>query len=118
MAEPNTDYEQACDDYKELLADYERAVADGRANAKEVLDRADVAWRALVAAAPPGSPEAGATLGAHRLVAMCYAIAANNDLEAARLYREMTDDERRDADAAEARDPGSVKIWLRRPATP
>lgn len=96
--------------YRQLLAEYGEAVKTRDPGAKDLLDRAAIAWRTLCAC---GGVEAESA-GMHIVLAFSMAAAGGDAAEAERLYNEMDEEDRRGADYSEALEPGSVKIWLRK----
>jgi hypothetical protein len=94
------------------MQEYGRALAAARPNAISLFDEAADAWQRICSEAPTGS-EAAVGMEMHTILAFSYAIEAGNRAEAERLYNSMNAEQRGTTDAAEARHPGSMKIWLR-----
>lgn len=105
-------YEEACEEYRTLISEYGEALRAG-APADALLTEASAAWN-RICAANPTSAEAQSGLSMHLTLAFSYASGANNAAEAERLYEQLSEDERRKIDESDAREPGSMKIWLRR----
>lgn len=109
----NAAYEQACEEYRRLMGEYAEALAANAPTAGPLLAEASAAWGRICAIAPAG-PEAQVGVSMHLVLAFSYASGADNAAEAERLYNQMTDDDRRKIDESDAREPGSMKIWLRK----
>lgn len=109
----NPAYEEACNEYRRLMREYAEALEAKAPTAPGLLADADAAWLRISAIAPDGL-EAQAGTSMHLSLAYSYACGAGDGAEAERLYNEMSDEDRRMMDEADARDPGSMKLWLRK----
>jgi len=107
----NAEYEQACEEYRRLIGEYGEALATNTPTAGSLLAEAAAAWLRICALAPHG-PEAQVGISMHHTLAFSYARAAGSVVEAERVYLQMSDDQRREIDEIDAREPGSMKIWL------
>ena len=108
----STPYDVARAAYKKLLLEYGRALAARDSRAKELFEQSCLAWDRVRASAPTDAPEANVETEMHLVLAFSYAVGARDVAEAERIYRAMSDEGRRNVDAAD--DSGSMKIWLRR----
>lgn len=105
-------YEQARDRYKELMRRYTDALERKTGNVEQLFDDAERAWSEVATLAPEGTPEAGAGVDAHVLLAFSHAVASGDKDEAQRLYKLMSEEDRNVVDRHDQTTPGSMKIWL------
>jgi hypothetical protein len=110
----NEAYELARNEYKQLLSEYAAALSAKDPGVVDLFERARISWEHLRLSAPEDALEAGAEPEMHLVLAFSYAVGAGDSVEAERVYNLMSDDARRNTDAVDADDPGSVRIWLRR----
>lgn len=106
MSDPTTPYEQARDEYRRLLDEYGRALAENAATVVGLFDQARAVWNRLRLLAPADSTEANVSEEMHLVVTFSHAVGAGHAVEAQRIYKLMSDQQRQEVDAADLQKPG------------
>jgi hypothetical protein len=95
------------------MREYADALTAKVPTAAALLAEAGAVWLRICAVAPAGR-EAQAGTSMHLTLAFSYASGADDAAEAERLYNQMSEEERRSIDDVDAREAGSMKIWLQK----
>jgi hypothetical protein len=101
--------DEARGQYQDALHSYAAALVARDPIAKELFAKATAAWERLRTLP---CEEAQLDIDMHLVAALAFAVQARDACEAKRIYDSMSDRYQRDTDAAEAFEPGSLKIWL------
>jgi hypothetical protein len=111
MIDETESADDALEAYRRLMATYGYALSTGDPMAQTVFAEATALWEQLRAL----DRDEQLDPDRHLVLAISYAIQANDPVEAKRIYDAMSESSRSTADELEAMRPGSTKIWLAGP---
>lgn len=115
MADESEAYEQARSEHARILTAYQDALKAGDVSASaRFFSEGEVVWQRVCDLAPDEESRSEVNRTMHQVLAFSAAVALDARDEARRLYEAMPAAHREAVDAYEARDPGSMKIWLER----